>query len=82
MLKDIFLFLGGLDLIIVPAVGFTASGRRLGHGKGYYDTFLEQCMNVQKNPPITIGLAFKEQIQSDIPVTEHDKLIDHVLFAE
>lgn len=34
-----------LDLIFVPAVAFDQSHRRLGHGKGFYDRYLEKYQN-------------------------------------
>ena len=32
----------GMDVIVMPGVAFDKSFQRLGHGKGFYDIFLEQ----------------------------------------
>ncbi|XP_032906506.1 5-formyltetrahydrofolate cyclo-ligase isoform X1 [Amblyraja radiata] len=71
---------GGLDLILMPGLGFDKHGNRLGRGKGYYDTYLERCLKHPKGKPYTIALAFKEQICDLVPVTESDKPIDEVLY--
>ncbi|XP_067827740.1 5,10-methenyltetrahydrofolate synthetase (5-formyltetrahydrofolate cyclo-ligase) isoform X2 [Heptranchias perlo] len=71
---------GGLDLILMPGLGFDKHGNRLGRGKGYYDTYLERCLQHPKGRPFTIALAFKEQICELVPVTENDKQIDEILY--
>ncbi|XP_010875094.1 5-formyltetrahydrofolate cyclo-ligase isoform X1 [Esox lucius] len=73
---------GGLDLILMPGLGFDRSGKRLGRGKGFYDTYLKRCMNHPKGKPYTIALAFKEQLCEDIPVNDNDVLIDEVLYED
>lgn len=70
---------GGLDLIIVPGLGFTKEGHRLGRGKGYYDVYLEKCKKVER-PLISIALAFKEQMVDLIPVTENDARMNFVFY--
>ncbi|XP_015367696.1 PREDICTED: 5-formyltetrahydrofolate cyclo-ligase [Diuraphis noxia] len=71
---------GGLDLIIVPGLGFTIDGKRLGRGKGYYDRcIIEYKKKYPFNNLKTIGLAFSEQICDDIPMSQHDSLIDFLI---
>ncbi|KAJ8271551.1 hypothetical protein COCON_G00104100 [Conger conger] len=73
---------GGLELILMPGLGFDKSGNRLGRGKGFYDTYLERCTRHAKGKPYTIGLAFKEQVCQKVPVDEKDILIDEVLYED
>ncbi|XP_061614127.1 5,10-methenyltetrahydrofolate synthetase (5-formyltetrahydrofolate cyclo-ligase) isoform X2 [Phyllopteryx taeniolatus] len=73
---------GGLDLILMPGLGFDLSGKRLGRGKGFYDTYLERCSRHPKGKPYTIALAYKEQLCQDIPVDDNDVLIDEVLYED
>ncbi|KAM9825112.1 5-formyltetrahydrofolate cyclo-ligase isoform 2-T2 [Syngnathus typhle] len=73
---------GGLDLILMPGLGFDLSGKRLGRGKGFYDTYLARCFQHPKGKPYTIALAYKEQLCQDIPVDNNDVLIDEVLYED
>ncbi|XP_059211088.1 5,10-methenyltetrahydrofolate synthetase (5-formyltetrahydrofolate cyclo-ligase) [Centropristis striata] len=73
---------GGLDLILMPGLGFDRSGRRLGRGKGFYDAYLERCTKHPAGKPYTIALAFREQMCPEVPVDHNDVLIDEVLYEE
>lgn len=63
-----------MDIIIVPGVGFTLSGKRLGYGGGYYDRYLPMCTRAR-----VLALAFPEQIENTLPTDEHDFPIPSVL---
>lgn len=79
--RDDALQTGGLDLIVVPGLGFTKDGARLGRGKGYYDNYITKCHQVDGNRPITISLAYSTQLCDEIPMSDHDMYIDHVLYT-
>lgn len=66
----------------MPGVAFTKDGRRLGHGKGYYDTFLAKFDKASLSKPYAMGLALKEQIVDDLPTTEYDYKLDAVLYPD
>ncbi|XP_069462070.1 5-formyltetrahydrofolate cyclo-ligase-like [Ambystoma mexicanum] len=70
----------GLDLILMPGLGFDKRGGRLGRGKGYYDAYLQRCLSHPKGKPYTIALAFKEQICDSVPVSDHDIAVDEILY--
>lgn len=57
-----------VDLVVVPALGFTQTGHRIGRGMGFYDRFLCQRGFLG----VSCGLAFEEQIVPDMPAQEHD----------
>jgi 5-formyltetrahydrofolate cyclo-ligase len=65
--------LNRLDFVLVPGVAFDLHGRRLGRGKGFYDHLLAAVRGK------TCGVAFDEQIVTEIPVEPHDVLLNCIL---
>ncbi|MDP9175153.1 MAG: 5-formyltetrahydrofolate cyclo-ligase [Planctomycetota bacterium] len=57
-----------IDLVIVPGMGFTTDGHRIGRGMGFYDRFLAQSDFIG----LSCGMAFEEQIVESVPVLDHD----------
>ena len=62
-----------LDIILVPTVGITPTGIRLGYGHGFYDRFLTS------NNTVTISLTLEKQIIKNIPKEKHDFIIDWIV---
>lgn len=62
-----------IDVAVVPGIAFTADGRRMGRGGGYYDRLLPLLHNTWK-----IGLCFPFQLMDDIPTEEHDIPMDEI----
>jgi len=62
-----------LDVILIPTVGISPSGVRLGYGNGFYDKFLAE------NKTTTIALTLEKQIVKNIPKSEHDISIDWIV---
>lgn len=65
--------------MLVPGVAFTKDGKRLGHGKGFYDIYIEE-MRKSGLRPFLCGFALPCQIVEDLPTEEHDILMDKVIF--
>lgn len=62
-----------LDLILMPLVGFDASGNRLGMGGGFYDRSLNFTRFARnKHRPCLIGLAHQIQQTQSLPHQPHD----------
>ena len=59
-----------IDLVLVPGLAFDSAGNRLGHGKGYYDRFLNQIPTVS-----TIGITFHSQLVPCLAAEPHDQKV-------
>ena len=62
-----------LDVILVPTVGISPMGIRLGYGHGFYDKFLAE------HKTTTISLTLEKQIVKNIPKSEYDIIIDWIV---
>jgi len=65
------------EMIIVPLVGFSMSGYRLGYGGGYYDKFID-AKNKADNI-ITLGFGYTFQEVDDLPIESHDQKLNWIL---
>ena len=63
-----------IDIAIIPGVAFTADGKRLGHGRGYYDRLLAAMPQVYR-----LGLCFPFQLLPDLPTSAFDMTMDEVV---
>ena len=64
-----------LDLVMVPGVGFTRDGARMGNGQGYYDRLLNQ---VRTDAPL-VSLAYECQMFPELAMSPHDIFMDKVI---
>lgn len=68
--------LNQLDVLLIPLLGFNASGQRLGQGGGYYDRALARSSPWR---PLRLGLAFAAQQLAAVPVELWDATLHGVL---
>lgn len=61
------------EILIIPGLGFTKEGVRLGRGKGHYDKYLS------KHSVVKIGVAFEEQVVEFIPSEAHDEKMNYLV---
>lgn len=64
-----------VDIWIVPGLAFTADGKRLGYGGGWYDRLLSRS----SASSLKIAVAHPFQIVSDIPTEKHDIRLDRIV---
>jgi 5-formyltetrahydrofolate cyclo-ligase len=62
------------EIIVIPGLAFDKNKNRLGYGGGFYDSYLAQHQGGQK-----VGLTYDFQIIEEVPVNDHDILLDMVI---
>lgn len=62
-----------LDLILLPLLGFTRRGDRIGYGRAFYDRYM------RRTGAKRLGIAFALQEEATLPSEEHDLLLDSVI---
>lgn len=68
-----------LDLVLMPLVGFDASGNRLGMGAGYYDRALALRKRTPVARPLLVGVAYSCQCVQQLPAEPWDVPLDGVV---
>ncbi|VVD75066.1 5-formyltetrahydrofolate cyclo-ligase [Pandoraea anhela] len=63
------------DLLLVPCVGFTRSGLRLGYGGGFYDRTLHSMTPA----PQTLGIAYDALEIEQLDAEAHDLPLDAIV---
>ena len=61
------------EALLIPALGFTLTGERIGRGKGHYDRVLKGFTGIK------IGVCFEKQLCEGLPVEEHDQKVQVVV---
>ena len=61
-----------IDFILIPGIGFTRDGKRLGRGGGFYDKYLEKTLP----QTLKIGVAFSLQVIDTMRTENHDIPVD------
>lgn len=62
------------DIVLVPCLGLSGCGHRLGHGGGFFDRWLK------RNPKaLRVGVLFHCQLARRIPHGRHDEQVHHAV---
>lgn len=64
-----------LDAVLVPGLGFSPAGARIGYGGGYYDRFLATL----REDALRIGVCYECQVRDRLPMAQHDVPMTHLI---
>ena len=65
---------GEPDLCLTPGLGFSANGKRIGYGRGYYDKWFAAHPGSER-----VALCYECQLLEDIPVTDTDVRVEKII---
>jgi len=65
----------GIDLIVIPGVGFDLAGQRIGYGRGYYD----RTLHTLEGKGILIAFCYEFQIVASLAGEQHDVNMDRII---
>ena len=66
------------DVMIVPCVGLSSNGHRIGYGYGYYDKTINQLRS-DGHKFLTIGVGYSYQLISSMPYNGLDAQLDWII---
>jgi 5-formyltetrahydrofolate cyclo-ligase len=64
-----------VECLLVPGVAFTATGKRLGYGGGFYDRLLDEL----KPGVARVVAAFSPQVLEDLPTGPRDQRVNRIV---
>ena len=70
------------DAIVLPALGISRDGIRLGQGGGYYDRALQGVPAFAEGGPQLIALVFEDELVDSLPQESHDARVDQAVTPE
>jgi 5-formyltetrahydrofolate cyclo-ligase len=65
---------GDVQCVVLPGIGFSLDGYRLGRGGGYYDAALGEMPRARR-----VALAFDVQLLPEVPFEAHDARLDAIV---
>jgi len=66
--------LSEIACFVIPGIGFSRDGLRLGRGGGHYDVTLKQALAAFR-----VGVAFDLQLRPELPREPHDVALDAIV---
>lgn len=71
------------DVMLVPLLAVDPAGRRLGHGRGWYDRTLSALRRGgDRSPPTTVAVCFASQVIDSVPHDGRDEPVDWILTGD